>query len=88
MAQNGTYNGWPNYETWNVMLWMDNEEQAYKLYREHVRMAKRNHQRFTIDWAQTVTRQAFGYKTPDGVYLDSPKIRWGAIAEAMREEAA
>lgn len=21
-----TYNGWTNYETWNVKLWMDNEE--------------------------------------------------------------
>ena len=24
--QTGTYNGWTNYETWVVNLWMDNEE--------------------------------------------------------------
>ena len=24
-----TYNGWTNYETWNVKLWLDNEESTY-----------------------------------------------------------
>jgi len=27
------YNGWTNYETWNVALWMDNEEGSYKSVR-------------------------------------------------------
>lgn len=26
------YNGWTNYETWNVKLWMDNEESSYGHY--------------------------------------------------------
>ncbi len=25
-----TYNGWTNYETWVVKLWMDNEEDSYR----------------------------------------------------------
>src|SRR4051812_36576109 len=29
-----TYNGWPNYPTWNVALWMDNEEGSYSYARE------------------------------------------------------
>lgn len=81
-----TYNGWPNYETWNVMLWMDNEEPAYRRYREHVQMAKRNHQRFTGEWAENVVRECFGTQTPDKVSFASPKIRWGAIAKAMCAE--
>jgi hypothetical protein len=29
-----TYNGWTNYETWNVNLWMGNEEGSYRYYGE------------------------------------------------------
>ena len=29
-----TYNGWTNYETWNVKLWMDNEEPSYRYWQE------------------------------------------------------
>lgn len=29
-----TYNGWTNYETWCVALWMDNERAQYEYYQE------------------------------------------------------
>lgn len=29
-----SYNGWSNYETWCVGLWLDNEESAYEYWRE------------------------------------------------------
>jgi hypothetical protein len=29
-----SYNGWENYETWNVALWINNEEGLYELARE------------------------------------------------------
>ncbi len=28
------YNGWSNYETWTVSLWLDNEESSYRYWRE------------------------------------------------------
>ena len=44
MSNDGKYNGWTNYETWAVKLWLDNEygsylqmtERASELYAEHV----------------------------------------------------
>lgn len=27
-----TYNGWTNYETWNVALWIGNEEGSYRYW--------------------------------------------------------
>lgn len=29
-----TYNGWTNYETWVVALWLDNDEPTYRHWRE------------------------------------------------------
>jgi hypothetical protein len=29
-----TYNGWTNYETWAVKLWIDNEQGTYEYWRE------------------------------------------------------
>ena len=28
------YNGWTNYETWNVKLWIDNDEGSYNYWKE------------------------------------------------------
>jgi hypothetical protein len=76
------YNGWPNYETWNVMLWLDNDEPMYRFYCSQARMMK-----VLAANAKEIALQAFGSdKTPDGVSLHSPKVRWGKIAESMREE--
>jgi hypothetical protein len=32
-----TYNGWANYETWLVNLWMDNEQGSQEFFREQAR---------------------------------------------------
>lgn len=34
MTETKTYNGWTNYETWNVKLWMDNDAGSDRYWRE------------------------------------------------------
>ena len=36
------YNGWANYETWAVKLWIDNEEPSYRYWRHHTEAIWRN----------------------------------------------
>ncbi len=81
-----TYNGWANYQTWNVMLWMDNEESAYREYREVASRLKSKGRRLGGVAAKSICERCFGDATPDGVKFESSRIRWGAIASAMREE--
>lgn len=57
-----TYHGWKNYETWNVALWIQNDEGLYVLAREC-----RTYEAFR----QTL-RDGGIVETPDGVsYSDS-----------------
>jgi hypothetical protein len=34
ILEDSTYNGWANYETWNVALWMQNDIGYYELAQE------------------------------------------------------
>ena len=40
MSARSTYNGWKNYETWAMALWIDNEEGTYRYWREAAGQAK------------------------------------------------
>lgn len=35
------YEGWSNYETWAVSLWLDNDEPSYRYWREQVEQHRR-----------------------------------------------
>jgi len=60
-----TYNGWANYETWNVALWLQNDEGLYDLARDY---SSYSALMFTL-------HEEFGLKeTPDGVKFNDPKI--------------
>ena len=61
-----TYNGWTNYETWNVALWIDNDEGLYHLARE-----AKDYRTF-VDCLEACTFN--DPATPDGVKWNDRKI--------------
>lgn len=40
MTEETTYNGWKNYPTWNVSLWLDNDPSTYFSVRDMATQAK------------------------------------------------
>jgi len=58
------YNGWENYETWNVALWINNDEGLYHLAQEIGNY---------VDFVDVLS-DCGSDSTPDGVKYNDPKI--------------
>lgn len=69
-------NGWKNYETWNVVLWVGNDERFYRLASECRSFAEFRKVLSGIDRNHPVARE-----TPDGVSWDDPNLDLQAIAD-------
>jgi len=69
--ENG-YNGWTNRATWNVALWVDNDQDTYT-WRMEVQPS-------TAATCKAFGEMVFGHKTPDGCLLAN--VDWTEIAEA------
>jgi len=80
---NEEYNGWTNRETWNVALWMSNDEPSY---RRMVDFVKKNGGKVDAAKAKQFGMQMFPNGTPDirgsGMLA---KVDWKEIADSMNE---
>lgn len=56
-----TYNGWTNWATWNVALWVDNQEEYYFARVETAEMVKK----WTAESVESFVRMIFPEGTPD-----------------------
>ena len=75
IAEKG-YNGWTNYETWNVALWIQNDQGLYDLART------------LSDYQELVDvlYQEYGVtETRDGVKWNSKKVNLIEIADLFEE---
>ena len=75
-----TYNGWKNYETWNVTLWIGNDESMYRQVSGLVNSK-------VTQWSDVarVLSTLFGDKTPDGVAWNDPTIDANRMNEYLAE---
>lgn len=71
-----SYNGWKNYETWNVALWLSNDEGLYSMMRT------------CSDYAElrNILRCEYGFiETPDRVSLNDSGLDIAALDELVQE---
>lgn len=64
MGEDHTYNGWKNYETWAMALWIDNDQGSYDYSREVVTEAAEDEE-FPKVRAADALKEAFGEFTED-----------------------
>ena len=74
--EDSTYNGWANYETWNVSLWIQNDIGYYHLAQE-----AGDYQTF-VDCLEAVSFN--DQSTPDGVAFSDPKVNQIEINEMLQ----
>lgn len=77
------YNGWKNYETWNVALWIQNDEELYKLAKLYKHSTK-PYKTFTDFMLITFGDGTF-VATPDKVRWDNNTLDFEALDSMIRE---
>ena len=74
-----TYNGWANYETWNVALWIGNDEGLYHWARNY------RHSGYERLSEALVQFSNYGPTTPDGVRWDDDSLDIVELDEMLEE---
>ena len=71
-----TYNGWTNYQTWNVALWLGNDEGLYEMARHWADHGYKSLSHMLIEFTPA---------TPDGVAWDDKSLDIDELNEMMAE---
>ena len=73
IAPTRNYNGWKNYETWNVALWLQNDEGFYSMAQDAP-----NYYELLIE-----LQNSFLDATPDGVDFEDDDLDYQALNELV-----
>ena len=89
MVDNAGYFGFPNYETWNVIMWVVNDEQLWTIVSSKIRTFER-HKLTTNNDIIFCVKSGFAERfqstsTPDGVMLDSTNVHWSEVIDILRD---
>jgi hypothetical protein len=88
------YQGWTNYETWCVKLWIDNEENSYNYWQERAKELKEEGGELITRGLADELKEAFDENNPleeAGVYTDLlysalGEVNWYEISESILKE--
>lgn len=79
------YNGWKNYETWNVALWIGNDEGLYSMAKEYRKVGYKAFVKGMQELGVPGGKGAIMYQTPDGVAWNDSSLDIPALDEMIRE---
>ena len=75
-----TYNGWTNYETWNVALWIGGDEGLYNFAK-----GMTCYEVFKDSMREMSGDSSIGYQTPDGVAWNDSGLDIAELDEMIKE---
>lgn len=82
-----TYNGWKNRATWNVALWVQNDEHLYQTAMNYIERCKREHIR--VRWGGFVVwSHLAGSSTPDGYEYQGKTLDTRQLTSMLLEMAS
>lgn len=80
MSPDGTYNGYANYQTWNVCLWISNDESLYD-----VASCCKDYEGFKNMLRAGCENMKIAYETPDGVAWGDSGVNLAELEEFWSE---
>lgn len=88
-AKATTYNGWTNYETWNVSLYINNEFELYQMACAFAK-GRKYYANGTVTYNNFLPflKNAYGLNTPDGVAWDASNLDHKELDEMLNELVA
>ena len=75
-----TYNGWTNYETWNVALWIGGDQGLYNFAKEFA-----SYDDFVVNIKEVNGDSSIGYQTPDGVAWNDSGLNHSELDKMILE---